>query len=97
MARGIPVISTRLSGIPEIIEDGVDGLLVPPNDPHALAQSIARIAADGVLAEHIRQMAQRKVTTRFRVERTVDEFMRLLAREHDAPAVVAAKAPQGVG
>lgn len=96
MARGIPVISTRLSGIPEIVEDGVDGLLVPPNDPHALAQAIASIAADRVLAENLRQTAQRKVTTRFRIERTVDEFMRVLARERVAPAVVATRAPQGV-
>ena len=84
MARGIPVISTRLSGIPEIIEDGVDGLLVPPNDAEALADAIARIAADAQLAEKIRQAGRHTVVTRFRIERTVDDFLRL------------ASAPQGV-
>jgi colanic acid/amylovoran biosynthesis glycosyltransferase len=84
MARGIPVISTRLSGIPEIIEDGVDGLLVPPNDSAALARAIASLAADDLLAETIRQAGRSTVTTRFRIERTVDDFIRL------------ALAPQGV-
>jgi colanic acid/amylovoran biosynthesis glycosyltransferase len=96
MARGIPVISTRLSGIPEIIEDGVDGVLVPPGEPHALADAIARIAADRDGAENLRRKAQRTVAARFRIERTVDEFIRLLGRERDAPAAGAAKASRGV-
>ena len=78
MARGIPVVSTRLSGIPEMIQDGVDGLLVPPNDARALADAIAWIATDGELAESIRLEGQRKVTTRFTIDRTVDEFLRSL-------------------
>jgi len=41
MAMGIPVISTHLSGIPELVEDGVSGLLVPPADGSALAQALS--------------------------------------------------------
>jgi glycosyltransferase involved in cell wall biosynthesis len=43
MAAGVPVVSTRVEGIPEIVRDGRDGLLVEPGDPAALAAAIARI------------------------------------------------------
>ena len=43
MAAGVPVVATRVEGVPEAIRDGLDGLLVPPGDPNALAQAIARV------------------------------------------------------
>lgn len=46
MAVGCPVISTRVSGIPELVVDGESGLLVPPRDPQALAAAIERLATD---------------------------------------------------
>lgn len=46
MGIGVPVVSTRLSGIPELIEDGVSGLLVRPGDPEALAAAIRRLLRD---------------------------------------------------
>jgi glycosyltransferase involved in cell wall biosynthesis len=46
MASGIPVISSRISGIPELIRDGVNGVLVPPCDPRALADGLHRLLAD---------------------------------------------------
>lgn len=49
MASGRPVISSALSGIPELVRDGDTGLIVPPNDPAALADSIVRLADDDVL------------------------------------------------
>lgn len=98
MARGIPVVSTRLSGIPEIVEDGVDGLLAPPSDARALADAIARIAMDGALAESTRRAAQRKVTTRFTIDRTVDEFLRSLSAVGGPPQSTGRPSAQaGVG
>jgi len=44
MAAGLPVISTRHSGIPELVQDGVTGLLVPERDPEALAQALRQLA-----------------------------------------------------
>jgi glycosyltransferase involved in cell wall biosynthesis len=49
-AQGRPVVASRVGGIPEIVEDGVDGLLVAPGDPDALAAALARLHADPALA-----------------------------------------------
>ena len=46
MASGLPVVSTRVGGIPEVVEEGVTGLLVPPNDPPALAEAIIDLLDD---------------------------------------------------
>ena len=46
MSCGLPTIGTAAGGVPELISDGVDGILVPPQDPQALAQAITAIAAD---------------------------------------------------
>ncbi len=54
MAARVPVVASRVGGIPETIRDGNDGLLVPPADPEALAAAIVRIARDGDLRERRR-------------------------------------------
>jgi len=46
MAKGTPVIATSVDGVPELVEDEVNGLLVPPGDPDALAHAIMRLASD---------------------------------------------------
>jgi len=53
VARGRAVVGTRVGGIPDVIEDGVNGLLVPPDDPQALAEAIERILSDRELAERL--------------------------------------------
>jgi glycogen synthase len=55
LARGLPVIASRCGGVPETIADGETGLLVPPDDPVALAGAIRRLATDDGLAERLRQ------------------------------------------
>jgi len=45
MASGLPVIATRITGVPELVEDGVSGFLVPPGDAGALARAMNRLAA----------------------------------------------------
>lgn len=49
MAAGVPVVSTRISGIPELVRDGDTGLLVDPDDPHALAAALKRMLEDHML------------------------------------------------
>jgi glycosyltransferase involved in cell wall biosynthesis len=53
MATGRPVVSCAISGIPELVRDGETGLIVPPNDPGALADALARLAADPGLAARL--------------------------------------------
>ena len=53
MAAGLPVVASRIPGYDEVVRDGLDGLLVPPGDPAALAAATARILDDPVLAERL--------------------------------------------
>lgn len=53
MAAGRPVVASRVGGIPELVRDGTDGLLVPPDDPAELAKAITRVLANPVLAAEL--------------------------------------------
>jgi phosphatidylinositol alpha-mannosyltransferase len=53
MAAGLPVVATDIAGYREVVRDGVDGLLVPPNDPEALAAAFRRVLADAELAARL--------------------------------------------
>jgi glycosyltransferase involved in cell wall biosynthesis len=77
LAAGTPVIATRVGGVPEIIEDGVNGLLVAPNDPAALAAAIRRFFADGELREVLRRHAAQSVE-RYSPDAVFDELDRTL-------------------
>lgn len=53
MAYSLPIVATAVGGVPEVVEDGVEALLVPPDDPEALAKSLARIAREPGLGERL--------------------------------------------
>jgi glycosyltransferase involved in cell wall biosynthesis len=65
MAAGTPVVSTRVSGIPELVEDGADGLLVPERDPLALAAALERLLDDPHLASRLAVAARAKIERQF--------------------------------
>lgn len=65
MAAGRPVVTSRLSGIPELVEDGVSGLLVPPGDVEALAAAIRSLAADRCLQLRLGSAARSRVVDSF--------------------------------
>jgi glycosyltransferase involved in cell wall biosynthesis len=65
MAAGTPVVATGVSGIPELVQDGVNGLLVRPEDPEALADALLRVHRDSELAECLRSAARETVSRRF--------------------------------
>lgn len=79
MAAGVPVVATRVGGNPELIRDGIDGLLVPPRDPRALAQAISAILRDPERARTLGREAKRRVTECFSLERMVRETEELYA------------------
>lgn len=60
MACGLCIVSTNVGGIPYMLEDGHDALLVPPNDPEATAEAIRRILTETSLASHLSQNARHK-------------------------------------
>jgi glycosyltransferase involved in cell wall biosynthesis len=79
MACGLPVITTPVSGIPEIIHDGHNGTLVPPNDAEALADAIQRISSDSILARNLGRAGRLTVLEHFDGNKTAVELAALFA------------------
>ena len=73
-ACGAPVVASRLSGIPEIIDHEEDGLLVQPDDPEALANAIDRLLADEALRQRLGVAARAKAERLFDVDRNAREL-----------------------
>jgi colanic acid/amylovoran biosynthesis glycosyltransferase len=71
MAMQLPVISTRSRGIPEIVEDGVSGILVPARNERALAEAIIRLADDKELRSRLGKNARKRVEERFDIHRNM--------------------------
>jgi glycosyltransferase involved in cell wall biosynthesis len=92
MASGTPVVASRIPGYDETVRDGIDGLLVPPADPEALAKALVSILTDGQRRraltaaglERAREYAWPKVAAR-----TLDYYRELLlARTEKAGATL---------
>ena len=71
MATGLPVVATAVGGTPEVVVDGVTGLLVPPRNSEALAQAIAQLLADPELRRRMGQAGRERVEQLFSVEQMV--------------------------
>jgi len=96
MACARPIVATRAGGIPEIVEDEVNGLLVPPRDHTALAQAIVRALKDEGLRRRMGDAGLARVRERFTVERMVEETAAVYARVAGRPhAVDTAYPPAG--
>jgi glycosyltransferase involved in cell wall biosynthesis len=65
MSCGVPVVASRLSGIPELVADEQSGLLVPPGDAGALAQALKRLHNDAGLRQRLGEAARQKVLQEF--------------------------------
>ena len=79
MACGAPVVTTPISGIPEIVRDGVNGLLVAPDEPEALADAVLRLRDDRALAQQISEQARATVRREFDGERLAGTLQALFA------------------
>ncbi len=80
-ACGKPVIGGRSGGIPDAIEDGVTGLLVDPEDPEEIAQSIGRILLDKQLADRLGANGRERVRRNFTWDKVVDRIIAALMQE----------------
>jgi len=79
MAEGCPVIATRVGGIPDVITDEVDGLLVPPGNPEALAAAISRVLRDPAFARSLGNAARQTIANRYAAERSLERLEQLYA------------------
>ncbi|MBZ0257319.1 glycosyltransferase [bacterium] len=77
MEAGLPVIATRVGGVPGLIEDGASGCLIDPGDGNALTENILRIAFDVGLRNQLGQAARERVVKEFSVQRMARRFEEL--------------------
>lgn len=76
-ALGKPIVATAVDGVPEILEDGKTGLLVPPKDPSALADAVIRLLKDKKEAYRLGAMARTLVPPRFPLRRMIEQTQNL--------------------
>lgn len=74
MAAQLPVIATRVGGIPDLIVEGVTGRLIPPRDPGALAGALAELAADPARARELGEAGFRRASRTFSLERMLGRY-----------------------
>ncbi|HLY75168.1 MAG TPA: glycosyltransferase family 4 protein [Planctomycetota bacterium] len=74
MAAGVPVVATDVGGVRDAVQDGQNGLLVPPADPEALAQAIVRLAGDRELAFRLAARAGRDVRERHSASTMIESY-----------------------
>ncbi len=70
LGTGCPVVSTTVSGIPEIVDDGKNGLLVPPNDPSALAEAIEKVLTSPERATRLAWEGRKKAEEKFDLKKS---------------------------
>jgi len=80
MAMEIPVVSTKLSGIPELIEDGKEGLLTPEKDAAALADALQRLLQNKTLRNALGKKGRQKIIAAFDVDKNAQQLASLFQR-----------------
>ncbi len=82
-ACGTPVIGARAGGVPDAIQDGETGLLVPPEDPAAAAEALTRLLTNPELAQRLGEQGRERVRTEANWDRVADRIYTLLRRNVD--------------
>ncbi len=77
MALKKPIVASRVGGIPEVVEDGVMGLLVPPGDPKSLARALVRLLRDPSTRFRMGQAGRQRLETYFTLEQTMAKIQGL--------------------
>lgn len=101
MATGVPVVSSAISGIPELVEDERTGLLAPPNDAAALALAMARLLSDPKLGQRLAAAARARLEQSFDCWCNTGALRGLMARRVceavEPPAPLASAVAASVG
>jgi len=71
---GVPIIATRVGGIPEILRDGVEGVLIEPRSPRAIRDAIVSLTEDFATRARFVRAAERRAVTEFSLERMVRQY-----------------------
>ncbi len=87
MACGLPVISSQLSGIPELVEHGRTGILLPPGDAEGLAKALEQLQNDPALRQRMGQAGREKVVREYNLKENTKQLLQM---------ILAAKAQRGV-
>jgi glycosyltransferase involved in cell wall biosynthesis len=87
MALGTPCVATAVTGIPELVADGVTGLLVPQRDPAALAAALARLLDDRSLGLALAEAARRQIAATFEIVQNSAALRALFAEAAGEPAL----------
>ncbi len=77
MVASHAVVATKVGGVPELVEDGVTGFLVPPRDPDALAGALQRLIADPELRRRMGEAGREKALRKFTLSRMLCETERV--------------------
>jgi glycosyltransferase involved in cell wall biosynthesis len=78
-AAGIPVVASRIGGVPEVVEDGVTGTLTQPGDTAALSEAIAAYSKDAGLRGMHGEAGRARVEAMFSIERNVTDYLDLIS------------------
>jgi glycosyltransferase involved in cell wall biosynthesis len=95
MAMEVPCVTTWITGIPELIRDGVDGLLAAASDEDGLARAIARLQDDPVLRRRLGEAGRQRVIERYNLEPNVARLAEVYRRRLGVPAARAAETMRG--
>jgi glycosyltransferase involved in cell wall biosynthesis len=76
-AAGLPIVATSVGGIPEIVEDGVGGILVAPQDPDALADALLALLRDPQRGREMGEAARRRVEREFAIDAVAEQIENL--------------------
>jgi len=77
MSSGLPVVATNVGGIPEIVEDGVNGFLVQSKNPEAIAERILDLNADPALRRRLGEAARKTILERYTAEKIVGQYLEI--------------------
>jgi len=87
MAMAKPMVATRVGGIPDIMEDGVNGLLIPPEDPEALVDAVLKLLDDQTSAQHLgleaKDLIEKKYTAQQMAEQIYQVYLRVFKEKKE--------------
>lgn len=79
MMTGLPVVATQIAGVSELVEESVNGYLVPPSDVEALTDRLGRLLSDGELRQRLGDRGQQKVAQDFNIHHEAEKLYQLIA------------------